>query len=445
MIAGAALPWFNRAYDHLVNQQYLSVDLLDALWIGLHTLNGQFVAPALKTSLAGGRADLRDRLSNRRQTQDANLMSPGDSLLPAKFSCDRGLTQKQMQVGDQMRVSRGDRIPVDGPVITSTQTCPDTTWAEVERVAGDTCADLVAEILRVEPVYDTRIAAAQATIARAAVLPTLCLGAGIFATTGMYAAAIAPFQLDFGSGIQLSLRTVFLSALVEAARQGVYIRSAGALETLAQIDAIVWDCPQLLQPEPSQFLNHLRTWGIEVHVLQSEDYKPEISTQLAISLDGLPRDRQIEQKLAVVRRLQSQGKSIAWLGDGVTDVAAAEQASLSISFTGRSHLEHRAADIVLLEPDGQRLLWAIATARKTLQQVYQNTALISLPSLIVVIGGVFFGLSPEINVITNNTTALIAEFLLGSPLSLPPTPKLPLSTTSPVQDSGTAIPVFLPA
>jgi cation transport ATPase len=349
-IAGAAFPWFHRAGDHLFNQRYLSVDLLDALWMGLHTLNGQFVAPALKTSLVGLRADLRDH-------------------------------------------TRGDRLSTQG---------------------------YVAELLRTEPVYDTRIATQQAAFARSAVLPTLFLGAGIFATTGMYAAAIAPFQLDFGSGIQLSLRSVFLSALVDAARNGVYIRSAGALETLAGIDAIVCDHAELLQPPLVQ--NSLRNWGIEVHCL----------------LPGQPRS----ERLDLLMQLQDRGKSIAFLGHGESDFGPQDQGCLSIAFAHPQEYNSITTDILLLEADALGLLGAIAVARLTLQRVYENTALIVIPNLVVVAGGVFWGLHPLWNVITNNLTALMAEFLLGNPFpfQFPPV----LANAQRIPGIATANPVALP-
>ncbi|MBE9008911.1 hypothetical protein IQ250_01620, partial [Pseudanabaenaceae cyanobacterium LEGE 13415] len=43
-IAGAALPWVVRATDSIVNRQQPNIDLLDSVWMGLQTMQGQYAA-----------------------------------------------------------------------------------------------------------------------------------------------------------------------------------------------------------------------------------------------------------------------------------------------------------------------------------------------------------------------------------------------------------------
>lgn len=56
----------------------------------------------------------------------------------------------------------------------------------------------------------------------------------------------------------------------------------------------------------------------------------------------------------------------------------------------------------------------MAIARDALERTYQNVALISLPNLAVTFGGMFLGLHPVVNVVTNNATAFLAEFWHGN-------------------------------
>ncbi|MGL4623181.1 MAG: hypothetical protein ACRCZS_29725, partial [Chroococcidiopsis sp.] len=63
---------------------------------------------------------------------------------------------------------------------------------------------------------------------------------------------------------------------------------------------------------------------------------------------------------------------------------------------------------------------AIALAKRAMEIVYQNAAIVIVPNLAVVTGGIFFGLNPIVNVVTNNFTAFLAEFFNSTRPLLPP-------------------------
>uniref|UniRef100_B8HLY0 E1-E2 ATPase-associated domain protein n=1 Tax=Cyanothece sp. (strain PCC 7425 / ATCC 29141) TaxID=395961 RepID=B8HLY0_CYAP4 len=460
-IFGAALPWFGRATDHLATQRSPSVDLLDSLWIGLHTLNGQFVAPALKTTLVGARAELRDQTTSLRQQEEQALVPVGTGLWVERQGKIQRLALLQVQPGDRFFVKAGETVPVDGQILAGTavvnqqgltgdptplpRTAGQPIYAATQIVSGqlqicvgrtgeNTRVALAARLREQEPVYDTQIAHFQSEFARTAVVPTLLLATTIFAFTGVYSAAIAPFQLDFGSGIQLSLRTVLLSALTQSVLQGIYIRSAGALEALAQVDTIVLDQPPDT-PLTATAIASLRSIGLDMHVLTpvSAVERQRLSQQWGLALDQIHTEVSAAAKVAIVTLLHNRQRQVAFWGMGIEDFPAFTQATLSLTCAGGGNVSHKAADVVLLEEDLRGLAQAILLCRKALQVVYQNAALIVIPNLVVVAGAVFWGLNPVVNVVTNNTTAFIAEFLNGSRPIVPPSrPEFPHSLTSPV-------------
>lgn len=83
----AALPFITEAVRGLAQRQQIQVELLDSLWMGLHTLRGEFVAPALLMVGADmlGRykyhLSVLDERNLTTQTQ-ANIVQISEQLLP---------------------------------------------------------------------------------------------------------------------------------------------------------------------------------------------------------------------------------------------------------------------------------------------------------------------------------------------------------------------------
>ncbi len=446
-IAGAALPWFTRATESIVVNRHLNIDFLDSLWMSLHTLNGQYIAPALKTSLVETRRTLRGMNADSKECQALDLL---DSLehyaLIERDGLTRQLPLKELQSGDRVFVYAGDLIPVDGQIIDGTalidtssltgESAPvavsagENVYASCLVLEGKLCVlaartgnntriGLVAHFLQTTPVFDTQLGVHQEELVKNAVVPTLCLGATIFALTGVYSAAIAPFQLDFGSGIQISMPTTILAALTYAARNGVYIRSGRVLEALAQIDTVVVDytgTSTTVHPEPSHGVTALLNQDINAYVLTDDDQHvaTPLANVLGIDPSSIRGSASPEIKLDILRGLQKQGKTVAFVGNNMNDADFLPQADISVVFARGSDLAELTADVVLLDNDLQKLSRAISIAKQAMEIVHQNTAMIVIPNLIVVAGGVFFGLNPIVNVITNNSSAAIAEFLNSS-------------------------------
>jgi Cu+-exporting ATPase len=79
-----------------------------------------------------------------------------------------------------------------------------------------------------------------------------------------------------------------------------------------------------------------------------------------------------EEKAELVRRLQEQGERVAFVGDGINDGPALEQADLGMAVSEASDVAGEAADIILLRSDIQAMPEAIALARAALRTIRQN-------------------------------------------------------------------------
>src|SRR6185503_9164362 len=79
-----------------------------------------------------------------------------------------------------------------------------------------------------------------------------------------------------------------------------------------------------------------------------------------------------EQKAELVRKLQAGGERIAFVGDGINDAPALEQADLGMAVGRASDIAREAADIILLKSDIEAVPESLGLAQATLRTIKQN-------------------------------------------------------------------------
>jgi len=97
-----------------------------------------------------------------------------------------------------------------------------------------------------------------------------------------------------------------------------------------------------------------------------------IAAQVGIEPKNVFAEIRPEQKAEFVQKLQRQGERVAFVGDGINDAPALEQADLGIAVSRASDVAREAADIILLRSEIEAVPESLGLARATLRAIKQN-------------------------------------------------------------------------
>lgn len=118
----------------------------------------------------------------------------------------------------------------------------------------------------------------------------------------------------------------------------------------------------------------LRAEGLQVWLLSgdNEHNATTIAAQVGIDPEQVIADVRPQDKHDVIERLQTEGRVVAMVGDGVNDAAAIVKADLGMAMGTGTDVAMESADIVLVHADLESVPRAITLSRETLKVIKQN-------------------------------------------------------------------------
>jgi Cu+-exporting ATPase len=203
------------------------------------------------------------------------------------------------------------------------------------------------------------------------------------------------------------------SILQEQGKTTVYVaRDSESLVILAIADT--------LKESSYQAVSELKAKGINVWMITGDKERTAQAIAGKIGIDNVIAEVMPADKAEKVKELQSQGKIVAFTGDGVNDAPAIAQADVGIALGSGTDVSVETGDIVLVKNDLMDVVSGIELGRKTVSKIKQgffwalvyNIALLPIAAGLlvpfnIVLQPAFAGLAMSLSSVSVVTNALL--------------------------------------
>jgi Cu+-exporting ATPase len=127
-----------------------------------------------------------------------------------------------------------------------------------------------------------------------------------------------------------------------------------------------------LKPSSAAAIAELRAMGLRPVLLTGDNARSARAVASQVGIEEVIAEVLPADKVAVVRRLQEEGRVVAMVGDGVNDAAALAQADLGLAMGTGTDVAIEASDITLVRGDLRSVPDAIRLSRRTLSTIKGN-------------------------------------------------------------------------
>lgn len=207
--------------------------------------------------------------------------------------------------------------------------------------------------------------------------------------------AVSVLVIACPCALGLATPTALMVGIGKAAQKNILIKDATALENIRKVDALVIDKTgtltipnkdvdftkadslslderETLKPYARDAMTMLRNEGVEVYMMSGDKdeaakYWAEKAGISHYRSKVMPQDKE-----DMVRKLQSEGKHVAMVGDGINDTQALAAADVSIAMGKGTDIAMDVAQVTLMGTDLRRIPDAIKLSRATVGMIKQN-------------------------------------------------------------------------
>lgn len=197
---------------------------------------------------------------------------------------------------------------------------------------------------------------------------------GFRALTGKgVAASVGGVEYHIGGPALLTQEDAQVPDALRAAAEAAAARGQAAIYLLRDGKAMaVFAVADAIREESREAIRALHERGIEVAMLTGDAQAVADAVAADLGIDTVFAQILPEDKASKVRELQSQGKKVAMVGDGVNDAPALATADIGIAIGAGTDVAVEAGHIVLVRSDPRDIPRIVALSRATYRKMLQN-------------------------------------------------------------------------
>ena len=127
-----------------------------------------------------------------------------------------------------------------------------------------------------------------------------------------------------------------------------------------------------IRDEARQVVKDLKEMGLDVVMLTGDSWQIAQDVANSIGTENFYAEQTPEAKTAVIRKLQSEGRKVVFIGDGINDAPSLAQANVGIAVAGGTDVSKESADIVIFRESIKPVTDVIEIGKLSYNKTKQN-------------------------------------------------------------------------
>lgn len=167
------------------------------------------------------------------------------------------------------------------------------------------------------------------------------------------------------NGIETSAVTPDLDRLADEGKTPLLVAVDGKLAAIIAV-------ADTLKPTAAKAVSQLQAMGLKVLMITGDNPRTAGAVARQVGVDDWLAEVLPERKAVEVQRLQTEGRKVAMVGDGINDAPALAQANVGIAIGTGADVAIEAGDITLIGGDPQSVVTALRLSRATFRTIRTN-------------------------------------------------------------------------